>query len=113
MKGGHRKSLFMNLSKSLIKTISDDKKIKTTLAKAKAFKPKVERMITTMKGFDSDEKIASVRRAVSFFGDKEFVMKHISLVSDKYKDRNGGYTRIIKLPRRKSDGSKMCFVELV
>src|ERR687893_751689 len=90
----HRKALFMNLAREVI----DHERIKTTEAKAKAVKPEVEKLITLAKRGD----LHARRQAMARLGqDKFIVYKLFEEIAPRYAERNGGYTRILKLgPRR-------------
>jgi large subunit ribosomal protein L17 len=102
----HRKALFANLSKELI----DHERIRTTEAKAKAVKPEVEKLITLAKRGD----LHARRQALSALGqDKFMVHKLFDEIAPRYQERDGGYTRIVKLGPRKSDSAEMVFFELV
>ena len=96
------------LLKSLARAIFIHKKIKTTEAKAKEVSMFAEKCITRAKKGD----LSSRRILVKYFS-KDLVKKLIDEIAPKYKDRKGGYTRIIKLGPRKSDGAKMAIIELV
>ena len=104
----HRKALLSNLSCSLIK----HKKITTTLPKAKELQKFVERLVTYAKKGDLHGRRLIMKRI------KGNLKKEISniLIHDivpNYSDRNGGYTRIIKLSNRKNDNSKLSLIEFV
>lgn len=99
-----RKALLRSLALNLIVR----EKITTTEAKAKELRPFVERLITRSKG----QTLATKRFLVTQVG-QEGSKKLIETIGPKFKERNGGYTRIIKLPRRVSDGSPMAQIELV
>lgn len=101
---GQRKAL----AKSVISSLFIYGKIKTTLAKAKEFAPKAEKAITKAKKSD----LHSRRILTKSFG-SEIVDKLFKEIAPAYKERNGGYTRIIKLGERKSDAAKMAILELV
>ena len=102
----HRKALFMNLSREVI----NHERIKTTEAKAKAVKPEVEKLITLAKRGD----LHARRQALAALGqDKFIVYKLFEEVAPRYKDREGGYTRILKLGPRSSDATEMVYLELV
>ena len=96
------------LLKSLARAIFIHKKIKTTEAKAKEVSMFAEKCITRAKKGD----LSSRRILVKYFS-KDLNKKLIDEIAPKYKDRKGGYTRIIKLGPRKSDGAKMAIIELV
>lgn len=99
-----RKALMKSVVSSLIKY----GKITTTLAKAKEFAPVAEKAITRAKKDDLHS-----RRILTKNFSPEIVDKLIKEVAPNYRERNGGYTRIIKLGARKSDAAKMALVELV
>jgi len=102
----HRKALFMNLSRQLVQ----HERIKTTEAKAKAVKPEVEKLITLAKRGD----LHARRQALAALGQDKFVVyKLFEEVAPRYADRDGGYTRILKLGPRKSDATEMVYLELV
>ena len=102
----HRKALLMNLSKEII----EHERIKTTEAKAKAVKPEIEKLITLAKRGD----LHARRQALSALGQDKFVVyKLFEEIAPRYTERNGGYTRILKLGPRKSDATEMVFLELV
>ena len=102
----HRKSLMMNLSREVI----DHERIQTTQAKAKAVKPELERLITLGKKGDQHSR----RLAMARLGqDKFIVYKLFEELAPRYAEREGGYTRILKLGPRKSDSTEMVFLELV
>lgn len=105
-KRDQRKALLRNLARSLVK----EGKITTTLAKAKFLRPVVEKLIT--KGKKND--LASRRHLLSFFyNDHKIVKKILEELSPRYKERKGGYTRIVKLGRRGGDGAEMAIIEFV
>jgi large subunit ribosomal protein L17 len=102
----HRKALFANLAREVI----DHERIQTTEAKAKAVKPEVERLITLAKRGD----LHARRQAMARLGQDKFVVyKLFEEIAPRYADREGGYTRILKLGPRKSDSTEMVFLELV
>lgn len=102
---GPRKALLKNLAKSLI----IHQKIKTTKAKAKALKPFVEKLITISKS----PTLSHRRKFKAIFQQEEIIKKMFEVIGPKYKDRPGGYTRIIKIGRRTSDKAEMAVIELV
>src|SRR6185312_8497738 len=102
----HRKALLMNLSKEVIA----HERIRTTEAKAKAVKPELERLITLAKRGD----LHARRTAMARLGQDKFVVyKLFEEIAPRYAEREGGYTRILKLGPRKSDSTEMVFLELV
>jgi large subunit ribosomal protein L17 len=102
----HRRSLLRNLCRDLI----EHERIKTSQAKAKAAKPEVEKLITLAKRGD----LHARRQALSELGQDRFIVhKLFEEVAPRYAERNGGYTRIVKLGPRRSDSTEMVFLELV
>lgn len=88
-------------------------RITTTLAKAREIRPFTEKLITKAKE-TQERPLASKRLLLSRLGgDTKTVLKLEKEIVPKYADRSGGYTRIIKLPRRKSDASEMALIEFV
>jgi large subunit ribosomal protein L17 len=105
-KTAHRHALLSNLASSLIL----NKRISTTVAKAKALRKYVEPLITKSK----DDTTHSRRMVFSYLQNKESVKTLFGEVAGKVADRPGGYTRIIKLAdTRLGDNAEMCFIELV
>lgn len=102
---GHRDALMSNLTCSLIKS----KSITTTLAKAKALRKYAEPLITKSK----NDTTHSRRIVFSYLQDKEAVKDLFDSVAEKVAERNGGYTRIIKLGTRLGDNAEMALIELV
>jgi large subunit ribosomal protein L17 len=101
----HRKALFMNLAREVI----DHERIKTTEAKAKAVKPEIDKLITLAKRGDHHAR----RQAMAKLGQDKFVVyKLFEEIGPRYADREGGYTRILKLGPRRSDATEMVFLEL-
>lgn len=96
------------LLKSLARALYFKGKIKTTEAKAKEVSSFAEKCITRSKKGD----LAS-RRILARYFSKDLVKKLVEEIGIKYKERKGGYTRIIKLGPRKSDGARMAIIELV
>ena len=101
----HRKALLANQVCSLI----EHQRIKTTLAKAKAVRPLAERMVTLGK----DGSIHARRSALATLRQKNAVKKLFADIAPRSAERNGGYTRIVKLGERKSDSAPMAFIEWV
>ena len=104
----HRKALFSNLSCSLIK----HKQITTTLPKAKELQKFVERLVTYAKKGDLHGRRLIMKRIKGKLK-KEISNILIHDIAPNYSDRNGGYTRIIKLANRKNDNSKLSLIEFV
>ena len=101
----HRRALMMNMTCSLIA----HKRIFTTLAKAKALRVYAEPIITRSK-VDS---MHNRRIVFSYLQDKEAIKELFGVVGDKVANRPGGYTRIVKMPRRQGDAADMAMIELV
>jgi len=101
----HRKALLANQVCSLI----EHQRITTTLAKAKAVRPLAERMVTLGK----NGSIHARRTALATLRQKNAVKKLFDDIAPRSAERNGGYTRIIKLGQRKSDSAPMAFIEWV
>lgn len=102
----HRKSLMRNLAISMI----DHGKIKTSQTKCRALKPYVEKLVTLAK----EDSVQNRRLAFSKLNNKTAVAKLFSDVAPKFKERNGGYTRIVKLADgRVGDATKMGFISFV
>ena len=101
----HRKAMFMNMSNALIK----HEQITTTLPKAKELKRFIEKIITLGKKGD----LLSLRKAISVLQDKKMASKVFGVLAERYKERKGGYTRVIKLGNRFGDNAPMSVIELV
>jgi len=102
-----RTALLRSLAISLVK----HGKIKTTEAKAKELRPYIEKLVTRGKS----DTVASRRLASSRLGSggDQAVKKLFEVIAPKYKEREGGYTRITKLPRRMDDGAEIAIIEFV
>jgi large subunit ribosomal protein L17 len=101
----HRRALLRNLTTSVI--LED--RVETTLTKAKAVRPLVEKMITLGKNGD----LASRRQALAFLMTDQSVARLFDTVAPRYSDRQGGYLRIIHTGFRKGDGGEKAFIELL
>ena len=101
----HRKALFANMAAALIK----HEQITTTLPKAKELRRVVDRLITLGKRGD----LHARRQAISRMRDKDQVQKLFEVLGQRYKDRNGGYTRVMKAGFRYGDSAPMAVIELV
>ena len=101
----HRKALYSNLAGALI----EHGRIKTTVTKAKAVKPYAEQMITLGRRGD----LHARRQATAFLRSRDVVHKLFDDVAPLFKDRPGGYTRIIKIGPRPGDAAEMAYLELV
>ena len=101
----HRTAMFRNMSASLIK----HEQIMTTVAKAKELRPYVEKLVTLAKRGG----LANRRLAQSRLLDETQLKKLFDTIAERYKDRNGGYTRVIKAGIRASDAAPMAIIEFV
>jgi large subunit ribosomal protein L17 len=101
----HRKAMFMNLSQALIK----HEQIVTTLPKAKDLRPVVEKLVTLGKRGD----LHARRQAISQLHDVALVRKLFDVLGPRYKERNGGYTRVLKAGFRYGDNAPLAVIEFV
>ncbi len=101
----HRKAMFANMAASLIR----HEQIVTTLPKAKELKPIVDKLVTLGKRGD----LHARRQAISQIGDKDAVSKLFETLGPRYKERNGGYTRVLKAGFRYGDAAPVAVIELV
>ncbi|MBD1545835.1 50S ribosomal protein L17 [Roseibium aggregatum] len=101
----HRKAMFANMAASLIK----HEQIVTTLPKAKEMKPIIDKLITLGKRGD----LHARRQAISQVRDVAMVRKLFDTLGERYKDRQGGYSRVLKAGFRHGDSAPMAVIELV
>lgn len=101
----HRKAMFANMTVSLL----THEQIKTTLPKAKELRRFADKMISLAKKGTLHDR----RRAFSFLRDDDAVAKLFSTLADRYKERPGGYTRVLKAGFRYGDSAPMAIIELV
>jgi large subunit ribosomal protein L17 len=101
----HRKAMFANMAQALIK----HEQITTTLPKAKDLRPVVEKLVTLGKQGD----LSARRLAIARLRDAELVTKLIDVLGPRYKDRHGGYLRIMKAGFRAGDNAAMAVIEFV
>lgn len=94
---------------SLCRNLIRDTRIHTTSAKAKELRPMIEKLITKAK----NPTVAARRLVNSTIHSPEETKKLFDTIAPKYKDRSGGYTRIIRMPNRDLDGSAMALIEFV
>ncbi|MEM9091927.1 MAG: 50S ribosomal protein L17 [Cyanobacteria bacterium P01_F01_bin.53] len=99
-----RKALLRTLTTELIR----NGRIKTTEVRAKAVRSEVERMVTLAK----EGSLASRRKALGYIYDKQLVHALFADAPDRYADRNGGYTRIVRTVSRRGDNARMAIIEL-
>lgn len=93
---------------SVVQALLQKEKIQTTEAKAKEIRPLVEKLVTKGKSGT-----LAARRDLLRYASPRMTKKLIDDISPRYKERNGGYTRIVKVAPRKSDGARMAIVEFV
>jgi large subunit ribosomal protein L17 len=103
---GARKALF----KGLVTSIIQEERVVTTVPKAKAVRPLVEKMITLAK---RDDALHARRQAAAFLKTPDAVKKLFDTLGPRFNQRNGGYTRIVRLGPRKGDGAEQAMIELV
>lgn len=101
----HRLAMFRNMVTSLL----NQERIYTTVPKAKEMRRWAEWMITLGKNGD----LHSRRRALAIIREKKVVYKVFDELADRYRDRRGGYTRIVKVGFRRGDAAPMCLLELI
>lgn len=101
----HRRSLLRNLTASVV----EKNRVTTTLAKAKAVQPIVEKMV----GLGKSGTLADKRRALAYFYKRSTVQKLFDEVAPRFMDRRGGYTRVIRGDFRKGDGAETAILEFV
>ena len=101
----HRKALLMNLSNALIK----HEQITTTLPKAKELRPFIEKVVTLGKKGD----LSARRKTMSILQDEKMTKKIFEILADRYSEKKGGYTRIIKLKNRYGDNAPIAVIEFV
>ena len=101
----HRKALHKNLAIALIMS----ERIETTVAKAKSLRSYIEKLITKARVGDFN----AHREVFAHLQDKEATKKLMNEIAPRYKERNGGYTRIIRTRTRRGDAAPMAFIELV
>ncbi len=101
----HRKAMFANMAAALIK----HEQIKTTLPKAKELRSIVEKLITLGK----KGSLSNRRQAISIMRDETMVSKLFGSLAERYKTRNGGYTRVLKANLRYGDAAPLAIIELV
>lgn len=107
----HRKAMLANMAAALVK----HEQITTTLPKAKELRPFVEKLITLGKKGQAkpETSLANRRRAISIMRDEEQVKKLFDVLAERYKDRQGGYCRVMKAGYRYGDAAPMAVIELV
>lgn len=112
--GGHRTAM----QRTMVRQLLENERIKTTLPKARFIQPHAEKLITLAKNSQDVEEILAInarRKASAYLGNgsRPIVQKLFDDIGPRYTDRQGGYTRILKLGPRRSDGAEMALIELV
>ncbi len=105
VKSQHRRAMLRNMTTSLLK----NGKVETTVTRAKELSSVTEKMITLGKKGD----LHARRQALAYIMEEDVVTKLFAEIAPNYAERQGGYTRIIKLDQRKGDGAPMALIELV
>ena len=101
----HRRAML----RAMVTYLLENGKIETTVTRAKEVRPLAEKMITLGKKGD----LAAYRRALSFITKEDVAHKLFKEIAPKYADRNGGYTRVIRIGVRRGDAAEMAIIELV
>jgi len=101
----HRKAMFRNMVTSLL----DRERIETTVVKAKEARRLADKMVTLAK----KGTLHARRQALAFIMDKRVVKRLFSVLAERYADRNGGYTRVIRTGFRQGDGAELALVEMI
>ena len=110
----HRKAMFRNMVTSMI----HEEKIVTTVAKAKEVRPMIERLVTLAKNniegkVDAADRVAAIRQAGKFVRGRDALYKLFNGLGERFEDRPGGYTRIIRKGTRLGDNAQMAIIEFV
>ena len=106
---GRNTSQRMSMLKGMVTFLLEKGRIETTLTRAKEVSALTDKMITLGKA----NTLASKRQALSFLKKEEVVYKLFTLIAPNYDERNGGYTRVLKIGPRRGDGAEMAIIELV
>lgn len=101
----HRKAML----RGMVTYLLENGRIETTVTRAKEVRSMAEKMITLGK----DDSLHAKRQALAYITKEDVVKKLFDEIGPKYKDRNGGYCRIIKTGPRRGDAAEMCIIELV
>ena len=105
----HRKSMLRNLVTDLLR----EGRIQTTDTRAKEARREAEKLITLAKNTTDETNVKNRRQAMEYIFDEDVVSKLFDEIAPRYKERNGGYTRILKLGPRRGDSAEVVFLELV
>ena len=99
----------MSMLRGMVTYLLENGSVETTLTRAKEVRPLAEKMITLGK----KNTLASKRQALAFITKEEVVYKLFTEIAPSYAERNGGYTRVLKIGPRRGDGAEMAIIELV
>lgn len=99
----------MAMLRGLVTDLLENEQIKTTVTRAKEVQPLAEKMITLAKQND----LAAYRQVLAFLTKEDVAKKLFDQIGAKYADRNGGYTRIVRIGPRRGDAAEMAIIELV
>ncbi len=99
----------MAMLRGLVTDLLNYGQIKTTVTRAKEVQPLAEKMVTLAK----DNNLASYRQALAFLTQEDVAKKLFDQIGPKYADRNGGYTRIVRIGPRRGDAAEMAIIQLV
>jgi large subunit ribosomal protein L17 len=110
----HRKAMFRNMVTSMI----NEEQIVTTLAKAKEVRPMIERLVTLAKNnvegeVETADRVAAIRQAGKFVRGRDALQKLFNGIGERFTERPGGYTRIIRKGTRLGDNAQMAIIEFV
>ena len=106
---GKRSDQRKAMLRAMVTYLLENGQIKTTVTRAKEVAPLAEKMITLAK----DNTLASYRQALAFIPQEDVAKKLFDQIGPKYADRNGGYTRIVRIGPRRGDAAEMAIIELV
>lgn len=95
--------------RAMVTYLLENGQMKTTFARAKEVAPLAEKMITLGKKND----LAAYRQALAFITKEDVAKKLFGEIAEKYKDRNGGYTRVVRIGPRRGDAAEMAIIQLV
>lgn len=106
---GRTTDIRMSMLRGLVTYLLENGRLETTVYRAKEVRSLADKMITLGK----KNTLASKRQALSFITKEEVVVKLFNEIAPSYADRNGGYTRVLKIGPRRGDGAEMAIIELV
>ena len=106
---GRTTDIRMSMLRGLVTYLLENGRIETTVYRAKEVRSLTDKMITLGK----KNTLASKRQALAFITKEEVVVKLFNEIAPSYADRNGGYTRVLKIEPRRGDGAEMAIIELV